>query len=113
MQTKAGVDQLKRLEQQLTDYVRVIEFNDLKNTIQFEYAKRDDLLRLSRTVDKINEYTQKLVTVEMLSQRVGDHDAQVKELLKRYAKCEEVEQLQTNLSGDMETLKYRTNYANT
>ena len=33
MQTKAGVDQLKRLEQQMTDYVRIIEFTDLKNTI--------------------------------------------------------------------------------
>ena len=33
MQTKAGVDQLKWLEQQLTDYVRVIEFNDLFLTV--------------------------------------------------------------------------------
>ena len=48
-----------------------------------------------------------------MNKRVGEHDAQVKEILKKYAKSEEVEQLQTNINEDMETLKYRTNYANT
>ena len=93
--------------------MRNIDFLDLKNRLTYDYVKREDFTSLTRNYEKLNEYSQRLMNIDQVNKRIDEYDASMRATLKTYADREELQQMIQTFTSDLDTLKYRTNYANT